>query len=85
MAYLMGIDLGTSSLKVIVIDAEGNLKAQAARSHKFDSPEIGFAEQDVTVWWEACCAAVRQAIDLLGAPPEIKAVSFSGQMHGAVL
>jgi len=86
MAYLMGIDLGTSSLKVIVIDAEGNLKAQAARSHKFDSPEIGFAEQDVTVWWEACCAAVRQAIDLLGAPAEeIKAVSFSGQMHGAVL
>lgn len=86
MAYLMGIDLGTSSLKVIIIDDQGNLKVQTAQGYRFDSPEVGFAEQDVSVWWQACCNAVRQAVELLGAPAsEIKAVSFSGQMHGAVL
>jgi len=83
MAYLMGIDLGTSSLKVIIIDDQGNLKVQTAQGYRFDSPEVGFAEQDVSVWWQACCNAVRQAVELLGAPAsEIKAVSFSGQMHG---
>lgn len=85
MAYLMGIDLGTSSLKVIVIDEEGNLKLQTANSYRFDSPQSGYAEQDPRVWWETCCKTVGHAVELLGThTTEIKAISFSGQMHGAV-
>lgn len=85
MAYLMGIDLGTSSLKVVIIDEEGNRKIQCAEGYKFDSPFSGFAEQDVAVWWGTCCRTVRKALSLLDdSPSEIVGLGFSGQMHGAV-
>ena len=86
MAYLMGIDLGTSSLKTIIIDETGNVKAQSARAYQFATPCGGYAEHDPREWWDACCETVREAIGACGAPAsEIKGVSFSGQMHGAVL
>ena len=86
MAYLMGIDLGTSSLKTIIIDEVGNVKAQSARPYQFSSPCGGYAEHDPEEWWQACCATVRDCLAACGAPAsEVKGVSFSGQMHGAVL
>ena len=86
MAYLMGIDLGTSSLKTIIIDETGDVKAQSARPYQFASPFGGYAEHDPREWWEACCVTVREALAACGAPAaEVKGVSFSGQMHGAVL
>ena len=52
----------------------------------FQSPQIGWAEQDPRDWWKACGRAVTQALAKLGAGGEaIGCVGFSGQMHGAVL
>ncbi|MCD2492108.1 xylulokinase [Lacrimispora sp. NSJ-141] len=86
MAYLMGIDLGTSSLKTIIIDEAGNVKAVSARPYQFASPCGGYAEHDPREWWQACCETVKEALDACGAPAaSVKGVSFSGQMHGAVL
>lgn len=86
MAYLMGIDLGTSSLKTIIIDEIGNVKALSARPYQFASPCGGYAEHDPREWWKACCETVKEALAACGAPAsEVKGVSFSGQMHGAVL
>lgn len=86
MAYLMGIDLGTSSLKTIIIDETGNVKALSARPYQFASPCGGYAEHDPREWWRACCETVREALAACGAPAsEVRGVSFSGQMHGAVL
>lgn len=84
MALLMGIDLGTSSLKTIIIDECGNVKALCKRSYSFDSPKGGYAEQDPVIWWEACCETIREAIFTTGTN-EIAGVSFSGQMHGLVM
>lgn len=85
MALLMGIDLGTSSLKTIIIDEAGVVKALSKRSYLFDTPSSGFAEQDPDVWWNACKESVREAIANCGcAADEIAGVSFSGQMHGLV-
>ena len=85
MALLMGIDLGTSSLKTIIIDEAGEMKALSKRSYRFDSPHSGFAEQDPEVWWHACQESVREAIAESGCPAdEIAGISFSGQMHGLV-
>ncbi|MEN6637351.1 MAG: FGGY family carbohydrate kinase, partial [Clostridiaceae bacterium] len=85
MALLMGIDLGTSSLKTIIIDEAGEMKALSKRSYRFDSPHSGFAEQDPEVWWHACQESVREAIAESGYPAdEIAGISFSGQMHGLV-
>ncbi|MEG2259457.1 MAG: FGGY family carbohydrate kinase, partial [Oscillospiraceae bacterium] len=86
MAYLMGIDIGTSSLKTIIIDECGNVKSISARSYQYDSPHAGYAEQDPEVWWRACVETVREALAVSGIKGEdIKGVGFSGQMHGAVL
>ena len=86
MSYLMGIDLGTSSLKVLIIDEKGAVKAVCARDYQFSSPYNGYAEHDPRHWWEACVSAIREAIPKSGVKPEeIAGVSFSGQMHGAVM
>jgi xylulokinase len=85
MAYLMGIDLGTSSLKVLILDTGGTIKAESSRDYQFDSPYNGYAEQDPEVWWTACRDCIREALSVLDAPAaEIKALGFSGQMHGLV-
>ena len=86
MGYLMGIDLGTSSLKVLIISETGEVKAVCAQSYQIDTPRPGFAEQDTSVWMGACCTCIRSALDQLHADKtEVKGVSFSGQMHGLVM
>ncbi len=86
MAALMGIDLGTSSLKVLIVDENGTVLSQAARSYQFESPKNGYAQQDPEEWWQACCESSQEAIAKLGIPAEeIKSVGFSGQMHGLVM
>lgn len=86
LAYLMGIDLGTSSLKVIIIDENGTTKALAAKKYTFDSPYNGYAEQKPEVWWNACCYCINEAIKKSDLDSkEIKGISFSGQMHGLVM
>ena len=86
MAYLMGIDLGTSSLKTLLADSKGHKVALAAKDYQFASPRQGYAEHDPEEWWQACVETVREVIEKSGvSPDEIAGVSFSGQMHGAVL
>jgi xylulokinase len=85
MPYLMGIDLGTSSLKTLIVTPQGELRAESAGTYQFDSPRNGYAEQDPAVWWEACVSSIKAALAKPGiSPGDIKALSFSGQMHGAV-
>jgi len=84
--YLMGIDLGTSGMKVIIADPQGKIRAEQAGSYQFDSPQPGYAEQDPGEWWSVCRECIRGALTKLGEPARgIRAVGFSGQMHGAVL
>ena len=84
MAYLMGIDLGTSSLKTLVADEYGHVVAEASQAYQFDSPRGGYSQQDPEVWWDACVRTIRKCLTFVKAD-EVKALSFSGQMHGAVL
>lgn len=85
MSYLVGIDLGTSSLKAIIIHENGNVLITTGQSYQFDSPKPGYAEQDPEVWWNACCSALQEAIVKTGIDPkDISGVSFSGQMHGLI-
>lgn len=83
MACLAGVDLGTSSLKVIVMDEDGTLRADISKGYQYDSPVNGYGEQDIEVWWQACAECFRQACAQVGAA-NILGIGFSGQMHGAV-
>ena len=86
MNHLMGIDLGTSSLKTLVTDENGHVVAEASEAYQFDSPHQGYSEQDPEVWWGACVRTIRKCLSKgTVKAEEVKALSFSGQMHGAVL
>lgn len=80
---LLGIDLGTSSVKVIVMAEDGSVKEVGSAGYAMDSPRPGWAETDPAAWW----VATRKAVTSLGAAHlrAIKAIGLSGQMHGVVL
>jgi xylulokinase len=79
---LLGIDLGTSSVKAVVTDLDGALLGQAAATYPVSNPRPGWAETDPADWLAATITAVRQAVDLAGVTP--CAIGLSGQMHGVV-
>jgi xylulokinase len=81
---LLGIDLGTSSVKVVVVSTAGKILGLGSVEYPILTPEAGWAEQDPEEWWTATIRAVRTAVDAAG-NPKISAIGFSGQMHGPVL
>ena len=87
MSLLLGIDVGTGGTRALVIDEQGGIVASATAEHApFASPQTGWAEQDPHDWWRATREAVAQVLRQPGVPADaIKAVGFSGQMHGSTL
>jgi len=82
----LGLDLGTSEIKAVVIDGEGQLLASAGEPLEVSRPQPHWAEQNPDDWWQATQRAVgrlRQKLPQQWA--EIRAIGLSGQMHGAVL
>lgn len=85
MAYLLGIDIGTSGTKTLICDEDGVVLATAMAEHSISSPKPGWSEQSPIEWWEASCAATKAVLKkakLKGA--DIGGIGLSGQMHGSV-
>ena len=76
-AALVGVDVGTSGVKGIAIDADGGVLAVAEEPYPLSTPRPGWAEQDPEDWWRAA----RSVLDRLPEGP----VGLSGQMHGLVV
>lgn len=82
---LMGIDLGTSSIKTIIMDASGRVEAAAAREYPIHIPQPGFAEQDPEDWYLGAVQTIRQVLAESGInPAQVSGIGLSGQMHGLV-
>ena len=84
--HLLGIDLGTSSVKALLSTETGRILGWGSAGYPILRPHPGWAEQRPGDWWRATVAAVRQALSCArdtSAP--IAAVGLSGQMHGTVL
>ena len=79
---LLGIDLGTSSVKAVLADLEGRLLTAVSVGYPVAHPQPGWAETDPSLWWAAVGEAVRAATDTATAEPV--AIGLSGQMHGLV-
>jgi xylulokinase len=79
----LGLDVGTSGVKAILVAASGDLLASAVTPLTMATPRPGWAEQDPEAWWEATIASVRA---LLAKQPgvHVAAVGISGQMHSSV-
>jgi xylulokinase len=84
-AHLLGIDVGTSGLKCVLIDLNGRVVAQALQEYTPNSPANGVAEQDPDTWLQAAGQVVRRVLAGAGiGRGEVVAIGFSGQMHSAV-
>lgn len=81
----LGLDLGTSSLKAVLIDGAGQILAVAVEDYGFDTPRPGWAEQDPEQWVRAALNSAGRALDQAGVMPgRVAGIGLSGQMHGTV-
>jgi xylulokinase len=81
---LLGIDLGTSGVKAVVIDDAARVVGVGFREIPMEVPAPGRAEQDPEAWWSNTVMAVRQAMHEAD-NPEIESIGCAGHMHGGVL
>lgn len=86
MDLLLGVDIGTSSTKAVLIDAAGRVAGVESAPHPISQPRPGWSEQEPEDWWTSVVAAVRGAVGRAGARAEdVRGIGLSGQMHGLVL
>jgi xylulokinase len=79
MTRVVGIDVGTSSVKGLAIDGDGHVLAAAERSYPLSTPRPGWSEQDPEDWWHATNDVL---VEL--AADRCEGIGLSGQMHGLV-
>jgi xylulokinase len=82
---LMGVDIGTSSTKTVVIRPDGIIVGLATQEYAVETPRPGWAEQNPETWVEAALDTMRRALAAADIPAgQVQAVGLSGQMHGTV-
>ena len=81
--YYIGIDLGTSAVKLVLMDEAGTPVRIVSKSYELYFPHPGWSEQNPEDWWEQTKAGIQELMDGLDRE-QVRAVSFGGQMHGLV-
>ncbi|SDB31799.1 xylulokinase [Bauldia litoralis] len=82
----LGIDIGTSSLKAVLIDDGQRIVGSRSMSLDVSRPHSGWSEQDPESWWTACGAVLDGlAADHRAEMAAVRGIGLSGQMHGATL
>nr|WP_307190257.1 FGGY family carbohydrate kinase [Geomicrobium sp. JCM 19039] len=82
MEYVVGIDLGTSAVKTMLLGRDGAVAAERSQRLALIQDQVGHSEQDPEAWVNAVITCLRQ---LPVQAHEVKGISLSGQMHGLVL
>jgi len=86
MAYLIGIDVGTTGTKTLLINEEGHVVGRAVEEYPMYTPRPQWAEQDPEDWWQATIRSIRRVLKDSGVnASEIAGVGLTGQMHGMVM
>lgn len=82
----LGLDLGTSALKAVLVDERGDVLGQAECALPISRPAPGWSEQHPAQWWTAACTAIDQLREEhRHLWPHVACIGLTGQMHGAVL
>jgi xylulokinase len=85
MNYLMGIDVGTSGVKALLIDEAGNSIATYTYEYPLYTPFPNWAEQDPEDWFKGTISAIQNVLKKSNVEPSnIKGIGLSGQMHSSV-
>ena len=83
---LLGIDIGTTGVKVILLEEDGSISANVTEEYETSTPNPLWSEQNTDDWWNATCVAVKKALAASAEnSADIKGVGVSGQMVGLVL
>ena len=88
--YLLGYDIGSSSIKAALVKAETGKAIKVVHFPKYEmeitAKEVGWAEQSPEVWWENVCKATQEILETTAIDPQqIKGIGIAYQMHGLVL
>lgn len=86
MKYFLGIDVGTSGVKALLISDKGETAGLAQREYEIIKPLSSYAEQKMDEIWAAAASAIKEVVN--GNPDkkkDIRGIGFSGQMHGLVM
>ncbi len=85
MKMFLGIDIGTSGVKALLINEQGNIHASAMVEYPIYTPFPLWSEQEPEDWWKASIEVLRQLVHEVGSESQqICAIGLTGQMHGAV-
>lgn len=85
MPYLIGVDVGTTGVKVIAIDAQGAIVATESEEYPLATPEPLWSEQNPADWWRGTQRALARLTSSRALDPrDIAGIGLTGQMHGAV-
>ena len=82
--YLIGIDIGTSGCKTLIVDQGGEVVRRAVAEYPLFTPRPGWSEQNPEDWWQAVVSTLKTALDGFPKVSNIKGIGLSGQMHGLV-
>ncbi|MDD3726606.1 MAG: xylulokinase [Candidatus Ratteibacteria bacterium] len=83
--YLLGIDVGTTGVKILLIDEDGGIKGSVTEEYPLFTPRPGWAEQNPSDWWTATVKGMRELLEEAGVKgSDIKSIGLTGQMHGSV-
>lgn len=86
MSYVLGLDLGTSSLKGILVNKRGEIVQSESESYQLNKLKSGYSEQNPELWIEAARQVLKKMIkNLPDILENLEGISFSGQMHSLVL
>jgi len=84
MKKYIGVDLGTSAVKLLLVNQEGQIEKSATEEYPLVFPEPGWSEQDPLQWWDAFRRALKTLLTEVDVS-EIAAIGAGGQMHGLVV
>ena len=87
MSYVIGVDLGTSAVKTVLVNREGKVAFEASEAYSLYQPKAGYSEQNPEDWVEQTIVSLRKLLEVSGVQPsKIEGSGASpGQMHGLVL
>lgn len=83
MLYI-GVDLGTSAVKLLLMQADGTIENIVSKEYPLSFPHPGWSEQNPKDWWEACVSGIRELTEKAD-KSQVAGISFGGQMHGLVV
>ena len=84
MDYYVGIDLGTSSVKLMLVDGDGEIQNTVTKEYPVSYPRSGWSEQNAEDWWDAICSALPELLQRFDGQA-VKGLGVAGQMHGLVI